>query len=136
MADISSEQSSILAQALIDTLPSVSQQVMLGSPLQLTQQFATSSPADHYQFMLDAGLSMGEIQRVCDVVDGKPDFIEFRQILSGANLTDARNAECLAALFTDHLRFCNTRRKWLRWDGARWVMDVDGEINRAAINTA
>lgn len=136
MAEISIEQSSILAQALTGTLPSVSQQAMLGSLTELARQLATCGPADHYQFMLDAGLSVGEIQRVCDVADGKPDFIEFRQILSEANLTDAGNAECLAALFTGHLRFCHTRRKWLRWDGARWALDVEGEINRAAINTA
>ena len=136
MAEISIEQAANLARALTGTLPSVSQQAALGSLAELARQLATSRPLDHYQFMLDAGLSVGEIQRVCDVADGKPDFVEFRQILSGANLTDSGNAECLAVLFTDRLRYCHTRRKWQRWDGARWAIDVDGEVNRAAINSA
>lgn len=57
-------------------------------------------------------------------------------ILVGANRTDLGNAECLEALHGERLRFCHTQEKWLIWDGARWVVDGDGEAARLARETA
>lgn len=56
--------------------------------------------------------------------------------LIGANLTDLGNAECLAALHGERLRYCHTRQQWLQWDGSRWALDLDGAVVRLARETA
>lgn len=55
--------------------------------------------------------------------------------LINANRSDTGNAECLAHLYGDDLRYCHTRKKWLGWDGSRWKVDEDGAAFRAIIAT-
>lgn len=38
-------------------------------------------------------------------------------------LTDSGNGERLVAMFGRDLRFCKEMKKWLVWDGRRWVID-------------
>lgn len=56
-------------------------------------------------------------------------------ILINANRSDEGNAECLVAIAGDDLRYCHTRRKWLRWDASRWAIDETGMAYRAMIDT-
>jgi putative DNA primase/helicase len=56
-------------------------------------------------------------------------------VLVQANKTDAGNAECLAVLYGDALRYCHTRGKWFCWDGQRWEADVIGITNQHALDT-
>ena len=51
-------------------------------------------------------------------------------------LTDAGNAELVAYLFSDRLRFDHQRQRWLAWKGHRWVEDPDGEPVRLALDAA
>ncbi|MCZ6770496.1 MAG: phage/plasmid primase, P4 family [Proteobacteria bacterium] len=46
-----------------------------------------------------------------------------------ANYTDLGNARRLVGLFGADLRFCPQHKRWLVWDGSRWVWDEDGRIN-------
>ena len=50
--------------------------------------------------------------------------------------TDAGNAERFVRLFEKTLRYCKSRRKWLKWDGNFWKVNEGGEAQRAAIITA
>lgn len=52
------------------------------------------------------------------------------------HLTDVGNARRLVTLHGRDLRYIPEFRKWLVWDGGRWLMDEDGEIMRRAKNTA
>ena len=56
--------------------------------------------------------------------------------LVDANQTDAGNAECLALVYGNELRYCHTRNKWLHWDRTRWMIDTDGKAQRAALDVA
>jgi putative DNA primase/helicase len=49
-----------------------------------------------------------------------------RQILR----TDFGNAELFAERCGNDIRYCYESRKWLIWDGRRWVEDNTGEIYR------
>lgn len=51
-------------------------------------------------------------------------------------LTDVGNAMRLVSLHGRDLRYIPEFRKWLVWDGGRWLMDEDGEIMRRAKDTA
>ena len=55
--------------------------------------------------------------------------------LVNAQLTDAGNAECLAALYGDRLRFDHISKGWRIWDNQRWAVDHDGEAYRLALAT-
>lgn len=55
-------------------------------------------------------------------------------LLLDANMTDNGNAECLASLYGDYLRYCHTRKAWLSWDGSRWRKTVDGIAVRFALS--
>lgn len=48
------------------------------------------------------------------------------------NLTDLGNAERMAAMFKDEIRYCHAWRSWLIWDGVRWVIDKKNQINQKA----
>lgn len=50
--------------------------------------------------------------------------------------TDAGNAEFLAHLYRDQVRFDHRRRRWLVWRGHRWEPDRDGYVARLAIEAA
>ena len=55
-----------------------------------------------------------------------------RVVLMGFRLTDTGNAERLVARHRDRIRYCTPRKRWLVWDGKRWVWDERGEIQRFA----
>jgi len=48
------------------------------------------------------------------------------------HLTDLGNAERLAAIHGQELRYCHPWGKWLVWDGRRWQEDDTGEVMRRA----
>src|SRR5215213_9907646 len=51
------------------------------------------------------------------------------------NLTDLGNAARLVHHHGRNLRYCWLWRKWLVWDGQRWVKDDSGEVYRLAKDT-
>jgi putative DNA primase/helicase len=51
------------------------------------------------------------------------------------NLTDLGNAARLVHRHGRNLRYCWLWRKWLVWDGQRWVKDDTGEVYRLAKDT-
>lgn len=55
--------------------------------------------------------------------------------LISAPQTDAGNAENFVLLHKDSLRYCKSRKKWLKWGGNIWKVDEGGEVHRAAIIT-
>ena len=52
------------------------------------------------------------------------------------HLTDSTNAEYLARLYGDQLRFDHRQRRWLLWDKHHWASDQDDNINRLALEAA
>jgi hypothetical protein len=48
---------------------------------------------------------------------------------------DSGNAERLVALYGPVLRYCHAFRKWLVWDGRRWVIDETGRARKLAKET-
>ena len=50
--------------------------------------------------------------------------------------TDAGNAELIAALFGDRLRFDHRRGRWLVWAEHRWIEDPNGAPPRVALRAA
>lgn len=62
-----------------------------------------------------------------DYPDGMP------AILHTANLTDAGNAECFAALYGQDFRYCRHRGKagaWYHWNGTIWEEDESNTMER------
>lgn len=57
-------------------------------------------------------------------------------LLNRINRTDTGNAECLAALYGDQLRYCRSRKKWLLWNGSHWELDETGHVYRAMVEIA
>lgn len=55
----------------------------------------------------------------------RPTLLLFRQ-------TDAGNAQRLAALYGEDLRYVPEDKRWLRWDGARWTRAHDTDLMRLA----
>lgn len=55
---------------------------------------------------------------------------------AGFNLTDTGNGQRLAARHGQDIRHSYTLRKWLLWDGTRWIFDDLGSITRLAKDTA
>jgi len=51
-------------------------------------------------------------------------------------LTDATNAELLAELYGDELRYDHKRGRWIRWSGHYWRPDKDDGVSRLAIEAA
>jgi putative DNA primase/helicase len=51
-------------------------------------------------------------------------------------LTDSGNAELIARLFGDRLRFNHRQNQWLLWRESQWVEDTDGEVYRMAKEAA
>jgi putative DNA primase/helicase len=60
---------------------------------------------------------------------------EARKVLTAAPLTDAGNAECIAHLYGDRLRYDHISKSWRVWDGQRWRVDHDCESTRLALAT-
>lgn len=61
--------------------------------------------------------------------------VDYTSALLAAARSDTGNAECLALLHGDALRYDHTRRVWLVWDGARWAKDENGAAQRAMVAT-
>jgi putative DNA primase/helicase len=57
------------------------------------------------------------------------------QPAGGYNLTDLGNARRLVHRHGRNLRYCWLWRKWLVWDGKRWIKDDTGEVYRLAKET-
>lgn len=68
-----------------------------------------------------------------DPVTGEILHTDATDFLLNAHRSDTGNAECLAHLSGDDLRFCHTRDKWLIWHESRWVVDENGAAQRAMI---
>lgn len=65
-----------------------------------------------------------------------PVFSDFaRPFRPSFNTTDYGNAERLTTLCGTDIRFCHEWRKWLCWDGTRWLLDESGAIERFAKQT-
>ncbi|HEY5373886.1 MAG TPA: phage/plasmid primase, P4 family [Polyangiaceae bacterium] len=71
--------------------------------------------------------------------NGKPkkrDGAEGVALAPGAfKCTDLGNAERLVTRFRGQIRYCPPRKRWLIWEGQRWLLDETGEINRRAKST-
>ncbi len=52
------------------------------------------------------------------------------------NPTDAGNAIRLIKLFGSDIRYVYEFKKWMHWDGSRWLFDEDGHMFRLAKQTA
>lgn len=68
-----------------------------------------------------------------DPETGEVLYSDSTDFLLNAHRSDTGNAECLAQLTGDDLRYCHTREKWLIWGESRWVIDEDGAAQRAMI---
>jgi putative DNA primase/helicase len=54
---------------------------------------------------------------------------------SHPHLTDLGNAQRLVKRHGADLKFCHEQKKWLVWDGTRWAVDSNGEVERRAKHT-
>lgn len=66
----------------------------------------------------------------------EPEEISTNEVKRKTIRTDVTNAERICELFGDNLRYDHKRQRWLVWDGNIWRPDVDGEVNRLAIESA
>jgi putative DNA primase/helicase len=66
--------------------------------------------------------------RGIDPETGEELYEESTDFLLNARRSDTGNAECLAQIFGDDLRYCHTRKKWLVWDVSRWAIDEGGVV--------
>jgi hypothetical protein len=46
-------------------------------------------------------------------------------LIADIPLTDSGNGERIVKLFGEDIRFCSEFKKWLLWDGRRWLVDTD-----------
>jgi len=74
----------------------------------------------------DPPLPGGELANFGTSIGARPDRYQH---------TDLGNAERLIDRHGADLRFCPQVRKWLHWDGERWLWDDDGDIVRRATDT-
>jgi putative DNA primase/helicase len=58
------------------------------------------------------------------------------QKLQSLKKTDAGNSEAFAFLHGEDFRFDHAKEKWLAWNDRYWIEDMDGEADRAALETA
>lgn len=59
----------------------------------------------------------------------------YQPVLDQHPLTDTGNAERLASIHGENIRFVYGWRKWVVWDGNRWAADDAGRIVELATNT-
>ncbi len=87
---------------------------------------------------LDDRLRYGDVtlaDLIADALDfERPAPTSDRELLT--RCTDAGNAEWLAALYGDTLRYDHTRGRWLLWQGDWWAEDTDGQLRRMAKEAA
>lgn len=97
---------------------------------------------------LAAGEDTVGFTRLADYLDPRivkrvTDLLEIRAVKKAASAalvtalrcTDAGNAERLAAKFGNELRYVPELKKWLFWDGVRWVSETRRSIMTYAIDT-
>ena len=72
--------------------------------------------------------------RDVDPATGEILHTDAHDILLSAHRSDIGNAECLAYIHGDDLRYDHTRNKWMRWDTSRWLVDEDGAAHRMMVN--
>jgi P4 family phage/plasmid primase-like protien len=60
------------------------------------------------------------------VPDPTPPAGEYELRTRSYNFTDLGNAQRLVAMFGDDMRYCHTWKRWLTWDGKRWLTDETG----------
>lgn len=65
----------------------------------------------------------------------EPEF-ESWGIRSEARLTETGNAERLALLYGERLRYIHQWKRWLEWDGSRWKADETEHVTQIAIRSA
>ena len=65
-----------------------------------------------------------------------PSIADVTDLLITNIQNDAGNADCLQLLYGDRVRYCHTRAVWFVWDGQRWAIDNNGEVQRLARETA
>jgi putative DNA primase/helicase len=70
----------------------------------------------------------GKVKAIADRVNARPRSAEAAPF----NLTDSGNAEYLAHLHGNDLRYDHRRARWLLWQGHRWQPDADAEVQRLA----
>ena len=87
---------------------------------------------------LDDRLRYGDVtlaDLIADALDfERPAPTSDRDLLT--RCTDAGNAEWLAALHGDRLRYDHRRGRWLLWQGDWWAEDSDGKLRRMAKEAA
>lgn len=55
--------------------------------------------------------------------------------LLGFSDNDTGNAERIIVMYGDSIRYCHAFKKWLIWDGQRWLIDTSEQIRRLATLT-
>lgn len=117
---------------------------------QRTINRALTSVTSHYAPERIVGPQLVGMRRAAEVDDGSKDdddvpagngilpneenvVASLIKRLIRAPLTDAGNAECMAALHGDGFRYCHTRKKWMKWEGSYWRADEDGVAMRAVL---
>lgn len=82
-------------------------------------------------------LSDNEISQIAESIVRYPSSepkANIRQV--DTRLTDTGNAELLASLFDNQMRFDHRRHRWLLWRRHHWQPDRDGQISRLAVEAA
>lgn len=60
---------------------------------------------------------------------------ELEQVATQENFTDLGNAERLVRAYGHMIRYCPEFKKWLLWDGTRWVTDTPAGVKPLAYQT-
>lgn len=83
-------------------------------------------------------LSEDEVRGIARSISGYPPAQETPKVqaCNGTPLTDTGNAELLAQLYGDQIRYDHRRRRWLLWRRHHWEPDRDGHIFRLAVETS
>ena len=64
------------------------------------------------------------------------DSDELPAIWTPAGRTEAANAQRLIAKHAENFRWCGKWKKWLYWDGCRWIVDEQGRVEALAADIA
>ncbi len=88
---------------------------------------------------LASGLAAG-MKKPRKLPDGELPGIKRRSIptfvLGDYSLTDIGNSERLVNLFGEDMRYCQTWKKWIVWDGKRWQIDDSNVAKIKGIETS
>jgi P4 family phage/plasmid primase-like protien len=98
--------------------------------LKLRQHFGREFPARDFERSVREAVQHGSNGHYDPPAPRDPDgkWPDLRQ----HPLTDSGNAERLLAMFRAELRYCIEMRKWLVWDGRRWMVDDAGMASQYA----